>query len=67
MQKEVISYKDIEKFPFEGIVFTPCLQNGRVLEGATEIHYKDGNFVSYPFDEDLDDVKIFKYYIMRYE
>lgn len=67
MNKEVVNYEKIYDFPFEGLIFTPCLENGRVIEGASEIHYKNGDFVSFPFDKGLDDIKIFKNYIMRYK
>lgn len=67
MNREMINYKDIEKFPFEGIIFQPCLPNGKIIESANSIHYKDGSFISFPLDKDLDDIKVFKNYIMYYE
>ena len=44
MNREIISYNDIEKFPFEGIIFKPCLPNGEIIEEASSIHYKNGEF-----------------------
>ena len=67
MSREMINYKDIEDFPFEGIIFKPCLPNGELIEGASSIHYKDGSFLVFPSDESLDDVKVFKNYIMYYK
>ena len=67
MSREIIDYKKIEEFPFEGIIFKPCLPNGKIIESASSIHYKDGSFVSFPLDEDLDDIKVFKNYIMHYK
>ena len=67
MSREIIDYKKIEEFPFEGIIFKPCLSNGKTIESASSIHYKDGSFVSFPLDKDLDDIKVFKNYIMYYD
>lgn len=67
MNREIISYNDIQKFPFEGIVFVPCLPNGETIEGASSIHYKNGEFLEFPFDKDIDDIKLFKNYIMYYK
>lgn len=67
MNREMINYKDIENFPFEGIIFKPCLPNGKIIESASGIHYKDGSFTSFPLDKDLDNIKVFKNYIMYYE
>lgn len=67
MSREIIGYKKIEDFPFEGIIFKPCLPNGKTIESASSIHYKDGSFVSFPLDKDLDDIKVFKNYIMYYD
>ena len=67
MSREIIDYKRIEEFPFEGIIFKPCLPNGKIIKEASSIHYKDGNFMSFPLDKDLDDIKVFKNYIMYYK
>ena len=67
MSREIIDYKKIEEFHFEGIIFKPCLPNGKTIESASSIHYKDGSFVSFPLDKDLDDIKVFKNYIMYYD
>lgn len=67
MNREVISYSDIQKFPFEGIVFAPCLPNGETIEVASSIHYKNGKFLEFPFDKDINDIKLFENYIMYYK
>ena len=67
MNREIISYSDIQKFPFEGIVFAPCLPNGETIEGASIIHYKNGEFLEFHFDKYIDDIKLFKNYIMYYK
>ena len=67
MNREIISYNDIEKFPFEGIIFKPCLPNGEIIEGASSIHYKNGEFLEFPFDKNIDDIKVFNNYIMYYK
>lgn len=66
MSREVISHKEIERFPFEGLVFIPCLSNGEIIDGTDCIFYKDGEFLSYPLEKDLDDIKIFKNYLIKY-
>ena len=67
MSREIINYKKIEDFPFEGIIFKPCLPNGKIIESASSIHYKNGKFISFPLDKDLDDIKVFNNYIMYYD
>lgn len=67
MAIEVITKDRIEDFPFEGIIFSPCNKKGEILDGATKIHYKKGQFLTYPFDDRLDNEKIYDYYIMQYK
>ena len=67
MNREMINYKDIENFPFEGIIFQPCLPNGEIIESASSIHYRDGSFITFPLDRDLDNIKVFENYIMYYK
>ena len=67
MNREVISYSDIQKFPFEGIVFAPCLPNGETIEGASSIHCTNGKFLELPFDKDINEIKLFENYIMYYK
>lgn len=67
MNREMINYKDIENFPFEGIIFKPCLPNGEIIESASSIHYRDGSFITFPLDRDLDNIKVFENYIMYYK
>lgn len=67
MSREVVNYEKIFNFPFEGLVFIPCYTDGKSIEGASSIHYKDGEFVSFPFDKNIDDIKVFKNYMMKYK
>ena len=62
MSREIIDYKKIEDFPFEGIIFKPCLPNGEIIEEASSIHYKNGEFLEFPFDKNIDDIKVFNNY-----
>lgn len=66
MARETIPYSRLEDFPFEGIVFMPSTKNGEVYDGADMLHYKNGRFLTYPFDKSLDNVKIYGYYIMEH-
>lgn len=67
MAVEVINKERIQDFPFDILIFTPSTKTGKAYEGSEQIHYKDGRFLTYPFDETLDNKHIYDYYIIEYK
>lgn len=67
MAVEVINKERIQDFPFDTLIFTPATKTGKVYEGFDQIHYKDGRFLTYPFDEELNNKHIYDYYIIEYK
>lgn len=63
----MIEYKDISRFPYEDILFCPCMINGKELKSTVPLHFKDGEILTFPFNNKIDNMTVYKYYIMKYK